>query len=78
MTHFLEVSSPMERKPAGPESNELVSEGAFGDLFDLRLQSLAICNFEVAPIWVPKGVVKVVLTVGIPQLTLFVSWNWPV
>ena len=45
-------------KLAVPESKELASEGVFGVaviFFELRLQSLAICDFEVAAI---KAVVK--------------------
>ena len=43
-------------KLAVPESKELASEGAFGVavIFELRLQSLAICDFEVAAIRVTK------------------------
>ena len=45
-------------KLAVPESKELASEGVFGgrsDFFELRLQSLAICDYEVAAIRVTKA-----------------------
>ena len=44
-------------KLAAPESKELASEGVFGVaviFFELRLQSLAICDFGVAAIRVTK------------------------
>ena len=39
-----------------PESKELASEGVFrvAGIFELRLQSLAICDFKVAAIRVTK------------------------
>ena len=45
-------------KLAAPESKEWASEGVFGVaviFFELRLQSLAICDFEVAAIRVTKA-----------------------
>ena len=44
-------------KLAVPESKELASEGVLGvavTFFELRLQSLAICDFEVAAVRVTK------------------------
>ena len=53
-----------QTKLAVPESKELASEGVFrsrSDFFELRLQSLAICDVEVAAIRVTKlelGIMK--------------------
>ena len=57
----LQRHSKSHAKLADPESKELASEGVFGvtvTFFELRLQSLAICDFEVAAIRVTKEVIS--------------------
>ena len=74
-----------QTKLAVPESKELVSEGVFEVaviFFELRLQSLAICDFEVAAIRVTKGSKKireesVLLKAGPTTCNVSLVWSVP-